>query len=419
MTFYLSVKDFDDHEEIVFENNVFSEVIHFVMEEYGRGQDFSVLWGDEAAGGPALEVAYHDGRSGRKIYIVEPEDVPMRWRPGSEGGEGMRPVLAPEQIPTDLPNVMTAVRGLRYPAILQTYDHFVDLSYGNDVTDSVGLLIGEDAYVIFIEPARVLGRSPEGRDGEAKRFTIYKTANEKGEDEDINWQADDEVFATDSPDELVAKLSDLDRAAEISPIERRMKLLDMEKTGKVTYVEPEITPTGQRAALLELNGKRKRNPSRSEEVDKAVDKYEAFHRFGPKKMVELGQLVIPRRVRTLGPAKYVLYRSDKVDPSTLRKPSKPVDYIHEHDAGVIAHATDGKPDTDVPPQFAKAKALVHLGQCLGFGLKDGTDAEATDPLPTLAATPDGHCLLVIQGGKKVLAMIWGGNLRVEPRGIDG
>lgn len=155
------------------------------------------------------------------------------------------------------------------------------------------------------------------------------------------------------------------------------------------------------------------------EVDAAVAKYEEFHRYGPKKILEL-EVVIPKRVRELGAARHVLYRSGKVDPDTLKKPRKPVDYIHEHDAGVTAYACDGKADTDVPEKFAAVTSLTVLGKCLGFALRDGTEAEGTNPLPDLCCTPDGHCLLVVQRDRReVLVMFWGGALRVLPEGIDG
>jgi len=156
-----------------------------------------------------------------------------------------------------------------------------------------------------------------------------------------------------------------------------------------------------------------------QETEAAIDKYKEFHRYDPRRLEDLGELEIPRRVRKLGAAKYVLYRSKKTDPTSLRRPKKPVDYIHEHDAGVMLYVADGKPDTDVPEEFAEVTALVSLGSCLGFALRDGTEAEGTPPLPDLACTPDGRCLLVIQDKMKVLAMMWGGGLGVWPRGIDG
>lgn len=157
----------------------------------------------------------------------------------------------------------------------------------------------------------------------------------------------------------------------------------------------------------------------AEDADAAVDKYKEFHRYDPRKVEEIRGLVIPRRVRKMGPAAYVLYRSGKVDPATLQKPKRPVDYIHEHDAGVTVYSTEGTGDTDVPKAIYETTALVRLGYCLGFKLKDGTEAQGTAPLPDLCCTPDGKCLLVVQGKKQVLAMFWGGALGVFARGIDG
>jgi len=157
----------------------------------------------------------------------------------------------------------------------------------------------------------------------------------------------------------------------------------------------------------------------SEDADAAVDKYKEFHRYDPRRLEDIGELKMPRRVRKLGAAKHVMYRSAKVDPETLKKPRRAVDYIHEFGAGVECCSTDGAADTDVPKKFYEATALVSLGKCLGFELRDGTEAEGTDPLPDLACTPDGHCLFVIQGKRKVLVMMWGGSLGVFARGIDG
>lgn len=182
----------------------------------------------------------------------------------------------------------------------------------------------------------------------------------------------------------------------------------------------DVDDTEHRFAMMELNGRR-RNPSpiAQEDVDAARDKYKQFHRYDPRRVEEIGELEIPRRVRYLGDAKYVLYRSSKVDPATLKKPRAAVDYIHEFSAGVCAYACDGSADTDVPRECHEATALVSLGKCLGFALKDGTEAKGQAPLPDLCCTPDGKCLLVVQSKKTVLAMMWGGALGVFARGIDG
>lgn len=159
----------------------------------------------------------------------------------------------------------------------------------------------------------------------------------------------------------------------------------------------------------------------------AIAKYQEFHRYDPKKIEVSNSFQIPERMHRAGRALEVLYRSTKVDPETLRKPRRPVNYIHEHDAGVVCYLADGRDadgsPTDVPGKFQDVSALTRLGYCLGFAFEDPSgercDVEGRDPLPELYTTPDGRCLLVIQSRKTVLAMMWGGALGVFARGIDG
>lgn len=173
------------------------------------------------------------------------------------------------------------------------------------------------------------------------------------------------------------------------------------------------------------------NPSQvdPEARERAVAKYQEFHRKDPKKL-EVVDFDIPSRVVCVGKGKWVTYRSSKVDPDTLEDPTKPIDYIHEHDAGVMVYMpeddVDGGEAEDTPKKFRQVDALVKLGTSLGFCFVDeGQEVEAKSiaPMPTLYATPDGRCLLVVDGkGKskrKVLAMMWGGGLGVEARGIVG
>lgn len=168
----------------------------------------------------------------------------------------------------------------------------------------------------------------------------------------------------------------------------------------------------------------------------ATDLYEAFHRYPPKKVGEFAPgFRIPPRARKQGRAIDVLYRSTKVDPETLKQPRKPVDYIHEHDPGVITcltgstypkwRAQDGGAGefVEVPGFLREANALVLLGQCLGFKFEDpdGNAIEATGdaPLPELYTTTNGRALLVVQSKREIIALMWGGRLSVEPRGIVG
>lgn len=156
----------------------------------------------------------------------------------------------------------------------------------------------------------------------------------------------------------------------------------------------------------------------------AADLYEAFHRFAPRRVGDFAKgFEIPATLHKQGAAVHVMYRSDKVDPATLRRPRKPVDYIHEHKPGVICAVADRPGKQIALPSFVvETDSLTLLGQCLGFAFQNGErtiEAVGKGKLPELYATPNGRALLVIQDKAKVLACCWGGKLTVEPRGIVG
>ena len=172
----------------------------------------------------------------------------------------------------------------------------------------------------------------------------------------------------------------------------------------------------------------KRSSERMKIAAEAIERYQQFHRYEPRRIGEFGAgFKIPEHLYCCGKAKWVTYRSGKVDPETLRKPAHPVDYIHEHDSDVRTYLASSlsteAPDTDVPHRFRDVPALTRLGICLGFAFEDldghKVETRGTQPYPDLYTTPDGRCLLVIQSRKTVMAMMWGGALGVFPRGIDG
>ncbi len=157
----------------------------------------------------------------------------------------------------------------------------------------------------------------------------------------------------------------------------------------------------------------------------AVSRYRAFHQQDPRKVGDFHRdLVIPREAVCVGSAINVLYRSDKLNPTTGEDEGW-IDYIHDHGAGVKVYRTDRDADGEivtVPAALRRPTQLYWLGDCLGFAYKDletgkKVDAKSTRPLPELYATPSGRGLLVIQGKRRLLAMICGGRLGVEPRGI--
>jgi hypothetical protein len=159
----------------------------------------------------------------------------------------------------------------------------------------------------------------------------------------------------------------------------------------------------------------------------ATNLYEAFHRHPPRKIGEFSsRFTIPSHVYKQGRSINVLYRSRKVDPETLKAPRGPVDYIHDHKKGVVTYLVDGDGDGDrvaTPPWIRDLDALVLLGECLGFKFEapDGSVVEAKGkrPMPELYATTNGKALVVVQDKREVIALIWGGKLDVEPRGIVG
>lgn len=161
------------------------------------------------------------------------------------------------------------------------------------------------------------------------------------------------------------------------------------------------------------------------EVKNAIAIYEGFHRFGPRKIGEFHpSLKLPSRANRQGESVDVLYRSDKVDPETLKNPRRALDYIHEHDSkGVFTYLPRGPGElVEVPNWIRNATALAKLGDCLGFKFKrDGkvVTAKGKRPLPELYCTANGRALIVVQDKRDVLALIWGGKLDVEPRGIVG
>jgi len=165
--------------------------------------------------------------------------------------------------------------------------------------------------------------------------------------------------------------------------------------------------------------------SKYDPSDKSLDLYRKFWKLDPRRVGEFERgFKIPRRARLAGEAVHVMYRSGKCDPLTHVKPDKPIDYIHEHEKGVRVYRCDSEnvgPMVSVPNFITSASELVLLGQSLGFCYRDDTDTEIEAvprrPYPELYAIPSGRALLVVQDKAEVVALIWGGRLDVEGRGI--
>jgi hypothetical protein len=148
----------------------------------------------------------------------------------------------------------------------------------------------------------------------------------------------------------------------------------------------------------------------------AINKYIEFHSFDPEETGEFDRrFKIPSYACKAGKALEIMYRSNKWE-------KKKHDYIHTHSDGVICYRLDiHGSERKVPKRICNQKALVRLGECLGFSYVDeyGDEVEAIPktPYPELYCTPDGKSLLVVQDKRDLLALMWGGKLRVEGRGI--
>jgi hypothetical protein len=158
---------------------------------------------------------------------------------------------------------------------------------------------------------------------------------------------------------------------------------------------------------------------------KALRMYRGFHQKEPKKIGDFHpDLVIPAECICVGDAIHVLYQSDKLNPTTGEDEGV-IDYIHKHERGVRIYRCDRSAEGDitaVPSWVRNTTEFDKLGDCNGFAYKSITTgkkctAEGTSPLPELYCSPNGKCLFIIQGKRRLLALIWGGRLGVEPRGI--
>jgi hypothetical protein len=161
------------------------------------------------------------------------------------------------------------------------------------------------------------------------------------------------------------------------------------------------------------------------DLSRAKDLYRDFHKFEPHRIGDMPNLKIPARVNHVGEAKVMYYASDKLNPETEEDEGW-IHYFHEHEGDVKFCLAD--PDADgeviaVPKFVRQAKALVRLGDCEGFEYEDfdgqTVEAEGTGRLPEWYATPDGKALLVIQDKRRVIAVLWGGDLDVKPEGVVG
>lgn len=186
---------------------------------------------------------------------------------------------------------------------------------------------------------------------------------------------------------------------------------------------------GTRYHLIECRQLQDNPGARSKPMKKAIDQFITFHDFEPRDVGPFpASLRMPRTATLAGDMVHVMYRSDKWHEG------RSDDYIHEHESGVKVYRTDAEcegPKKTVISPIYNCRELVRIGRCLGFAYTDheGNEVNArTDGDVQLYYIPSGRALVIVNGvrvrnGKpqfyrpKVAALIWGGKLNVEARGI--
>lgn len=172
--------------------------------------------------------------------------------------------------------------------------------------------------------------------------------------------------------------------------------------------------------------KPRRNPAlkpSDKEIESAVNVFEGFHAYEQKRSGVL-DIEIPSSVRYGGPCTWVTYRSDKW--GDKNSDGSTPEYIHEITSypnvfcGLIGGG--GGRRRKVPKKIQRIQVVAQLGlAALGAAfVEDGDEVEMKFPRGTRWYwSARARVLLAVQSKRKLLAMVWGGKLDVEPRGIVG
>jgi len=137
----------------------------------------------------------------------------------------------------------------------------------------------------------------------------------------------------------------------------------------------------------------------------------------------------PKRWVYVGEAQESRYLSDK-----WHKKGEAERYYHEHEPGVhvwlsaeVAEQVGLErcevPDNAEPPELPQAVAFLAVALAVDIVTPTGIKGTLTPDLGSaLVCSPDGKTLYIIEGDRqsgKVITVISGGTLHVEPRGIVG
>jgi hypothetical protein len=165
------------------------------------------------------------------------------------------------------------------------------------------------------------------------------------------------------------------------------------------------------------------NPSRRSVrppgVSQATKTFESFNEYPSKGVSKFAkEIVVPERMPSPGPCRWVTYRSDKWKNGTH-------DYIHKissYPRVKCVMAGEDYPTVKVPLKVRNATTLTQIGlRALGFAFEyDGEEYEAKVPAGTeWFWSQSARALYLIQNKRKLIALVWGGQLNVEARGIVG
>jgi hypothetical protein len=152
------------------------------------------------------------------------------------------------------------------------------------------------------------------------------------------------------------------------------------------------------------------------DLSSGVKKYLEFHALEAKDVGPLQLRALPERIYYAGKMKQTLYASAKWGNGTHS-------YYHDHEAHVkvyVPQRTAGTTARVIPWRIAKVTTFVKLGRAIGLVYTDAAtdeDMELGGPGIELYCIPSGKALLLIQEKRTLVAMIWGGKLAVEARGI--
>jgi hypothetical protein len=150
---------------------------------------------------------------------------------------------------------------------------------------------------------------------------------------------------------------------------------------------------------------------------------EVFEKFNDFDLNDIGafpaSLKIPKTVEVVGKATEVLYQSKKWNDGSHG-------YYHEIESyprvrvGVTKRGTGRV--TKLPQRLLSTETLTQIGErSLGLIYEDadGEKYEVNPPRSVWFWSVRGRALLLIQDKRKLLAVVWGGDLDVRPEGIVG